>query len=117
MAGGVHGRSLLEVALGAPGRGYSLARTAGPRPRYALTDGATRFIFDSRYGEEELYDLRSDPGEQRDLAAAQPLRASVYRQRLHTLLLALPGRSTGRAAPRTLDAKQAEDLRALGYVN
>jgi len=114
---GFHGRSLLEVALGAPGRGASLARSAGPRPRYALTDATTRYIFDSRYGEDEMYDLAADPGEQHDLDGSDSLRAAVYRQRLQGLLLKLPGRWTGQRAAWKLDAKQAEDLRALGYVN
>jgi hypothetical protein len=114
---GFHGRSLLEVALGARGRGASLARTAGPRPRYALTDATTRYIFDSRYGDEELYDLAADPGEQNDLAAVDGLRAAVYRQRLHGLLLKLPGRSSGSRSAWKMDPKQLEDLRALGYVN
>jgi arylsulfatase A-like enzyme len=114
---GFQGRSLLEVALGAPGRGASLARSAGPRPRYALTDAGTRYILDSRYGEDEMYDLAADPGEQHDLLVRDPLRAAVYRQRLHARLLKLPGRWTGQRAAWKLDAKQLEDLRALGYVN
>jgi len=111
------GRSLLEVALEGQGRGEVLARTAGPRPVYALMDGTTKYLFNSRYGLEELYDLRSDPGEQRDVAAAQPLRASVYRQRMHRLLLELPGRWTGEPAQRRVGQERLEDLRALGYVN
>jgi hypothetical protein len=94
-----------------------LARSAGPRPLYALTGEQTKYVFNSRYGGEELYDLRSDPGEQRDLAATQPLLASVYRQRMYSLLLGLPGRWTGEPAAWRVAPEDREELRALGYVN
>lgn len=113
---GFRGVSLVDVARGAPGRGELLARTAGPRPRYALMDGAMKFVFSSRYGQEELYDLRRDPGEQHDLVASEPLLASVYRQRLHRLLLQLPGRWTGAAAAWHAAPPTPEDLKALGYI-
>jgi arylsulfatase A-like enzyme len=114
---GFRGRSLLEVAVGGPGRGDLLARSAGPRPLYALMDGTTKYMFHSRHGAEELYDLRSDPREQRNLAATQPLLASVYRQRMFKLLLELPGRWTGEAAQWRIEPQQREELRALGYTN
>jgi arylsulfatase A-like enzyme len=41
-----------------------------------------KYIFDLREGAEELYDLGSDPTEQRNLAAAQPERCARLRQRL-----------------------------------
>jgi arylsulfatase A-like enzyme len=111
------GRSLFDVLAGGGPRGELLARSAGPRPLYALTGEDTKYVFNSRYGGEELYDLRSDPGEQRDVAAAQPLVASVYRQRMYRLLLDLPGRWTGAPAAWRLPAEEREELRALGYVH
>jgi arylsulfatase A-like enzyme len=41
-----------------------------------------KYMFDLREGLEELYDLRRDPSEQRNLAAEQPERAARLRQRL-----------------------------------
>src|SRR4051794_904882 len=41
-----------------------------------------KYIFDLREGVEELYDLSSDPSEQRNLAASQPDRCARLRQRL-----------------------------------
>lgn len=110
------GRNLLRCALGAPCGGDLLARSAGPRPQYALMDGDRKYIFNSRYGGEELYDLGRDPGEQHDLAAAQPVLASVYRQRLYHRLIELPGRWTGEAARWRAQGREREDLRALGYI-
>jgi choline-sulfatase len=111
------GRSLIDVAAGGAGRGDLLARTAGPRPQYALMDGRSKYMFNSRYGMEELYDLHSDPREQRNLALTDPLRASVYRQRLFGMLLGLPGRWTGEPAQWRLPPEQREALRTLGYAN
>jgi arylsulfatase A-like enzyme len=54
----------------------------GGRPGGAIRDGNYKlleFFEDSRV---ELYDLASDPAEQRDLAAAQPERAEEMRKRL-----------------------------------
>jgi arylsulfatase A-like enzyme len=111
------GRSLVDVVAGGPGRGDLLARSAGPRPLYALMDGTAKYVFNSRYGMEELYDLSRDPEEQRNLAATDPLRASVYRQRLFKLLLELPGRWTGEPARWRMAPEQREALRTLGYVD
>jgi arylsulfatase A-like enzyme len=41
-----------------------------------------KYSFDLREGAEELYDLNTDPTEQRNLAAAQPERCARLRQRL-----------------------------------
>jgi arylsulfatase A-like enzyme len=114
---GFRGRSLVDVVAGGPGRGDLLARSAGPRPLYALMDGTAKYVFNSRYGMEELYDLSRDPEEQRNLAATDPLRASVYRQRLFKLLLELPGRWTGEPARWRMAPEQREALRTLGYVD
>ena len=52
------------------------------RDVHAIRDGDFKFILRVPGGEEELYDLRSDPDEQRNLVAAQPERASALRTRL-----------------------------------
>ena len=63
----------------------------------------------------ELYDLRSDPGEEHDVAALQP----EARHRLEALLeawkagLAPPPKSAQAASP---DAETTRQLRALGYA-
>jgi arylsulfatase A-like enzyme len=56
----------------------------GGRPGGAMRAGSYKlveFFEDSRV---ELYDLSTDPGEERDLAAAQPERAAELTRRLHS---------------------------------
>ncbi|HEY7515251.1 MAG TPA: sulfatase, partial [Vicinamibacteria bacterium] len=110
------GRSLIPVVTGAPGKNAILSRTVWDRPRYALRDAHHKFVFDTRSGEEQLYDLDGDPGETHNLAAAEPIRAAYYRQSLHRWVasLATPGGGGGGGATVTHD--QCENLRALGYV-
>jgi arylsulfatase A-like enzyme len=69
------GRSLLALARGAPTdwRDYiDLEHDIcyGPQNHWnALTDGRFKYIFHARDGEEQLFDLRHDPGEINDLAS------------------------------------------------
>jgi arylsulfatase A-like enzyme len=111
------GRSLLPVLLGAPGKPAVLSRSVWDRPRYALRDERFKYLYDTRTGEERLYDLTVDPGEARDVADEVPLRAAYYRQALHawTLRLARRGPSSGDSA--VLTCEQCENLRSLGYLD
>ena len=65
-------------------------------------------------GDEELYDLRADPDELHDLAAAQPERVAALRAELDRKLTAFAPRMPPRAA--TVDPELRSRLRALGYV-
>ena len=47
-----------------------------------IREGPWKLIHDPPRGRTELYDLSRDPGEQRDLAAAEPERAARLRERL-----------------------------------
>lgn len=107
-------QSLLPVAVGAAGRRAVVSRDRGSQPRYAVREGATKAIFDTATGNVELYDLSSDPGEQKDLAAQQPIRAAYYRQALAAWILSR--RLEGVAAAVELTPEQQENLKALGYV-
>jgi arylsulfatase A-like enzyme len=71
-----------------------------------------------RPGREELYDLRTDPNEKDDVAAAQPERLAEMRRAMN----ALRDRWPKGLAPEPLEidprerADHEERLRALGYV-
>ena len=109
------GRSLLPVIDGAPGKAAILARTVWDRPRYALRDERFKLLYDTRTGEEQLFDIVADPGETRDIRSSDPLRAAYFRQALHQWILGL-GRRGGEAEQATLTPEQRANLCALGYI-
>jgi arylsulfatase A-like enzyme len=110
------GRSLLPVIAGAPGKPVVLSRTVWDRPRYALRDERYKFFYDTRTGEERLYDLEKDPGETRDVGPSEPLRAAYYRQALHGWTLQLARRRPAGSEQAELSREQCENLKSLGYV-
>jgi arylsulfatase A-like enzyme len=83
----------------------------------ALRRGRWKVIV-SRLGGEEavrLYDIRADPDERHDLAAAQPEQARVMRGRLEELV-AEAAEGAGEASLAEFDPVTRERLEALGYV-
>jgi arylsulfatase A-like enzyme len=104
------GRSLLPVLLGAPGKPAVLSRSVWDRPRYALRDERFKYLYDTRTGEEKLFDLSVDAGEARDIAEEVPLRTAYYRQALHSWTLRLSRRRPERRRRRR---HGAADLRAV----
>jgi arylsulfatase A-like enzyme len=110
-----------ELANWAGRTSYShLDRTWGtpeaePNPFVAVTDGPWRYIHVARHPERsELYDHRSDPGEQKNLLADQPEIAASLRAKADEFF-SLPAAPFGRATEVQLDRLRLEQLRALGY--
>ncbi len=64
----------------------------------------------------ELYDLRSDPGELTNLAAAQPERVAAMRAQLRTLIASSPPRPAAGGGRIRMDDAQRRKLEALGYL-
>jgi arylsulfatase len=110
------GRSLLDVARGAPGARGVVSRTVHARPTYALVTPRYKLIHDLPSGDEQLYDLARDPAEREDVAAAHPLLRAALRQSLHRWLLDLRTVRTAEAEPARPDPTETEVLRALGYA-
>ncbi len=79
-------------------------------PLRMLRDGAWKYI---HAPQPELYDLRTDPREESDLAAAQQQRVAEYRAALEKLVLAARPLATAAA---TIDGRQQRELSALGYL-
>ena len=111
------GRSLLPAVLGAKGETAILSRTVWDRPRYARRDAGYKFVYDTRTGDEELYDLTRDPAEKTNLVASDPLRAAWSRQALHHWIASAARAATSGAVPAArLTPEECENLRSLGYV-
>lgn len=113
------GHSLLAVAAGAPGKGAVLSRTVWDRPRYALRDERYKLVYDTRTGEQELFDLQQDPQEQHDIAPREGLLTAYYRQALHQWIATVARRAPGagpvpNAPP---DCETCQNLKSLGYLS
>lgn len=63
-----------------PGRAYSVA--SGIDYQFGVTDGRFKYIVDIDGGYERLYDLKTDPREQTDVAAQHRQVANEFRNRL-----------------------------------
>jgi arylsulfatase A-like enzyme len=143
---GVEGRPLLVPAAAgftvAEGRPFSWAESdfqlihpenpryfiRGPRGRWSSAcDGRYKLIHIPAQGGEmlELYDLRDDPGESRNLVA-DPAFAEVRRKLLHEVTRFadyglgagdVTAPRGGEAGPETLSPEEEERLRSLGYIN
>lgn len=116
-AQGFRGRSLLPVALGAPGKPATYAVSTGQLRGFGLRHERFKYVRNVHFDVERLFDLRADPGERHDLAPARAVRSGYYRQELHRHILSLLRGVRERQARPKLTREQIENLRSLGYLN
>lgn len=64
----------------------------------------------------ELYDLRSDPGERRNILATQSTLANALREKLSELETRYQGKED-LSSPSPLDSETVEKLKSLGYLS
>jgi choline-sulfatase len=83
----------------------------GWSPLHALESERFHFI---EAPQPELYDLATDPGETRNIAAEQPATVAVLREKMQTLLIHNPF-TRQEAGAGNLSPDAQEKLRALGY--
>jgi arylsulfatase A-like enzyme len=102
---------------------HPVVSEAYPLPLVQDYDGATRVLFEDGFkfiqrtrGRNLLFDLDSDPGEEINLLAQFPERATAMEQTLVRYLDSLPV-SVHDATPREVDKDTEEALRGLGYVD
>ena len=84
-------------------------RAAGWHAVAALADARWKLLLT---GGAELYDVAADPGETRNVAAANPAIVAGMTKRIQQLSRPREG-----TTPAAVDAEAAERLRALGYVS
>jgi len=80
----------------------------------AWIEGDWKLVWNS-LGHHELYDLATDPGEDRNLASAEPARLAGMKDRLGRYVASLPPPPAAKPA-RNIDPETAKSLRSLGYV-
>jgi choline-sulfatase len=114
----MQGRSLLPLGRGERMDLVAYSETWYPRHHYgwseltSIRDGRYHFIAAPR---RELYDTQLDPGELRNVAAANPGRADALEHAL-SAFLASTSSTRGPATPRPVDPDVEARLRSLGYV-
>ena len=117
---GVEGTSLVPTILKKNKKDLdSYIETYYPKENFGwasltgLISGTRKYI---RAPKEELYDLKSDPGETQNLFAADPKKAEDLKSGLDRLIKEslIPGSSSGKLA---LTAEEQARLRSLGYVD
>ena len=115
----MQGRSLVPFLYGEdlPDR-IAFARTLWNKPRYAARGHRFKFIWDSRNGSSELYDLENDSAEAVDRLDEQMVTGGYLRQKLHQWIREQEHLRAG--APMPEEAPISEDVRrhleAIGYV-
>ncbi len=120
-AAAMQGRSLVPWVRGGSGADLdALVETLYPRWSYGwselvgLVSDRWKLLLSPR---PELFDLRADPMERKDLYASSPAKAGELKERLEREVLRL---SAGRGASGGADRERAGDrerLRSLGYVS
>jgi len=117
----LHGESLVPLVAGQP----EPARTAWLEswlPRFNYSWSELRAVRDLQWKyvqapRPELYDLRADPREERNLVARDLARADEYHARLEQIeRAAAPAGGQDLAHAQQLDAEMREGLAALGYI-
>jgi len=115
------GQSLAPALLGKgaveerPAFGQATNDRRHPYPLQMAIDGRYKLIREDGTGSTRLYDLKTDPGEQRDIAAEQPDAAAAMRdvmdQWMKSFEYALP--DDGAA---DIESETIEQLRGMGYL-
>jgi arylsulfatase A-like enzyme len=119
----VHGQSLLPVlAGGEPVEREFYTQNRVNRTNYwedALFQGYTKLIYTFVRDKIELYDLRTDPGEQHDLVAAEPERAAALHQTLQAwqayVIKTWASLPNSNEVPEEVDQAMQDALEKIGY--
>ena len=82
----------------------------------AIRQGSWKYIRDlGNSREDRLFDLSSDPGEQRNLLGEEPVKARELADQLDAFLATAP--SLAQPSIEEVDEETLDELRALGYVD
>lgn len=115
----VDGRSFLPYFVSAPADDREVVSQVIMERQYALLDSEYKYMVDLSSRKQEMYNLRTDPLEQKNLVDNEPVRAGYYQTRLFAMLAAKKniGAFFAKTEQAVIDEAARENLRALGYLD
>lgn len=115
---GVQGRSLLPLLRGtADWTPVAISESPFFGARRAIATGDYRLLLTVETGGAELYRVREDPDEQRDLSGAYPDVVERLREGLGSWQRMVDGARIREGSASELDPHTLETLRSLGYID
>lgn len=114
----VDGRSFVPYFVSAPADDRDVVSQVIMERQYAFMEGSYKYMVDLNSHVEELYNLKADPGEKKNLVNIEPVRAGYYQSQLFDLLASKKnvGAYFQNAEKATIDEATKENIEALGYV-
>jgi len=117
----LQGKSLLPLMAGSISSVNDLLyfRTVWRKPRYGVRDSVYKYIIHTINGDEELYNLRDDPQERRNLMESSEIIENYFRQQFSIWLHQqryLRGIFRGSEGVFEIDEATLKNLKALGYI-
>ena len=97
-----------------PSRAFAQTRTLTRPRRFALQTSEWKLVLNPDDEEEELFDLRADPGETTDVSNDHPDGARGFRDEIEFIS---SGDDGDEAGVDDLDPAAIEHLKALGYID
>jgi arylsulfatase A-like enzyme len=113
---GVQGSTLHDVSHPILAEVYPLPHISRAGDWRAIYQGSYKYAWNSRGG-HELFDLESDPGEQRNLVNELPEKAAELHDALERHFAQLPPAPPIDAEDTLIDEETMKSLRNLGYVD
>jgi arylsulfatase A-like enzyme len=113
----MEGAGLLTGSNGGPSAERDAIFTQYTNLLYAIRTHRFKLIEDTRRRSQRLYDLRRDPAERRDVAAARPEVAAELAERLDEWRRSVLVLDDLDAPSPVLDEAELKRLRTLGYLD
>lgn len=121
LASKTDGHSILDLLAVPDSRrnGAAYTRTLWTTPTYGVRYGPWEYVFATRNSTAELYDLRADPGEKRNILAEHPVLATYFGHHLQHWIGVQKARARAMSSPETtrMDDATKKNLGGLGYID
>ncbi len=109
----------LLVGDGAAREGLAYTRTLWTTPTYAIRDGKWEYVYATRNGSAELYDLQADRAEKTNVIDSHPIIGTYFQRHLQHWIAQQKVKARAVSSPDAAQMDQAtrENLGGLGYID